>query len=297
MANDLNQERLGVVALCGDEGTGKTTMALTWPRPIHHMDIDVGGFERAAWRLNQSGLNTESFARPIQESALLGNITEKKSGRITDVRVAKRVEGMKELWEEIIKSYVRALKDKEIATIVIDSATMLWQIAHSAHLQELQDKQIAQGKAGKDWADLRERLTSMEYGPANDRMRQLFHSARGTSTNLVLVHYPRPEYRDIEDTKTGEVKSVQTGKQVMDGFKETAKHSDIVLWLHLKEIKGEMEKGKRAPSTYQPVATVRDKCGLPGMGMNALGSTLKGNFKSLITLRNMMRRMAAAEEE
>lgn len=297
MATNLNAERIGVTAICGDEGTGKTTMALSWPRPLFHMDIDVGGFERAAWRIDQTGLTTESFARPIQESALLGNITEKKSGRITDVRVAKRVEGMKELWEQIVKSFVAALKDKDIATIVIDSATMLWQIAHSAHLQELQDKQIAQGKAGPKWEDLRERLSSMEYGPANDRMRQFFHSARGTKTNLVLVHYPRPEYTDIVDTKTGESKSVTTGKQVMDGFKETAKHSDIVLWLTLKEIKGELDKGKRAPSTYQPVATVKDKCGLPGMGMNALGSTIKGNFKSLITLRNMMRRTAAAVEE
>jgi len=33
---------LGIVAVCGDEGTGKTTMALTFPKPLRHFDVDVG---------------------------------------------------------------------------------------------------------------------------------------------------------------------------------------------------------------------------------------------------------------
>ena len=48
----MENDSIGIVADCGDEGTGKTTMALTFPKPLVHFDIDVVGFRRAAWRLN-----------------------------------------------------------------------------------------------------------------------------------------------------------------------------------------------------------------------------------------------------
>ena len=42
---------LGIVAIVGEEGTGKSSMALSFPKKLIHFDIDVGGFSRAAWRL------------------------------------------------------------------------------------------------------------------------------------------------------------------------------------------------------------------------------------------------------
>ena len=295
---DINTEKIGVTAICGPEGCGKTTMALSWPRPIYHMDIDVGGYERAAWMLDSTdGIVTQSFARPIQESKMLGNVPKRgQSGQITDVRIAKQVEGMRELWTDIVKAFIKSLKDPKINTIVLDSATMLWQIAHSAHLQELQEKQIAENKVKPDMSNLREKLMSMEYGPANDRMRQLFHSARGMKKNLVLVHYPRDVYKDVVSDK-GEVTSMRTGALEMDGFKETQKHSDLVVWLHVNEEKvPSTVPGAKTTIKHHPIAKIVDKCGIQGMGMNALGLEFPANFQAFINLRNILRQVHAAQK-
>jgi len=43
MENNL----IGIVAICANEGACKTTMALSFPKPLVHFDTDVGGFRRA----------------------------------------------------------------------------------------------------------------------------------------------------------------------------------------------------------------------------------------------------------
>ena len=39
-----------IVGLDGEEKTGKSTLGLTFPKPIANFCFDRGGFERAAWR-------------------------------------------------------------------------------------------------------------------------------------------------------------------------------------------------------------------------------------------------------
>lgn len=276
-------EFIGVVAICGNEGTGKSSMALTFPRPIHHLDIDVGGFRRAIWRLeDKTNITSTSFPKPIQMGKLMGQ--DKQSS--TRISVPKKVEGMKELWQAIITEFVTKCTNPDISTLIVDSATMLWNICHQAYLQELQERQLANHLKRSpnvpfDENDYRERLQPIEYGPANDRMTTVLHTARSYGKNLVLTHYPTDEYGPMPDGKGGMVEA-KTGKKVIDGFKHTTKLADLVVWTDLKE------SNNQGVREYYPSCKVT-KCGIEGMGLNAVGMEFVANFESLINLRNLLR--------
>ena len=114
--------------------------------------------------------------------------------------------------------------------------------------------------------------------------------------NLVLVHYPRDVYKDVVSDK-GEVTSMRTGALEMDGFKETQKHSDLVVWLHVNEEKiPSTVPGAKPTIKHHPIAKIVDKCGIQGMGMNALGLEFPANFQAFINLRNIMRQVFAAKK-
>jgi len=275
------EDYLGICAVCGDEGTGKTTMGLTFPKPLKHFDIDVGGYRRAAWRLPIEGVESKGYPRPIQIDKLMGNI----GSPTTRITIPKKVEGMKELWQDIVTDYVAACMDKEVKTIVVDSATLLWNVCHQSHLQELQEKQFVMHKIKNpnrpfDENEYRERLQPVEYGPANDRMRTVLHTARSFGKNLVLTHYPTDEYGTISDSK-GNMVEGKTGKRVIDGFKETLKLVDLVVWVSVKETSAS------GVTTKEPVCKIT-KCGIESMGLNAVGLEIPATYDAIINLKNLM---------
>jgi len=273
---------LGITAICGDEGTGKTTMSLTFPKPLRHFDIDVGGYRRAIWRLPADGVESKSYPRPIQMGKLMGT----QGSPTTRISIPKKVEGMKELWQQIVTDFVAACTDEKVRTIVIDSATLLWNICHQSHLQELQEKQLASHKKAKpnipfDESDYRERLQPMEYGPANDRMRTILHTARSFSKNLVLVHYPTDEYGTVPDSK-GNMVEGKTGAIIIDGFKETKKLVDLVVWTSIKET---VSGGVTEKSAVCKIT----KCGLEGAGLAAVGLEIPATYDGIVNIVNLLK--------
>lgn len=248
-----------IAAIWGKEGSGKTTMALTFPKPIVHFDIDVGGYDRAKWRLDMAGMKSTSYSLPIQIEKMMGG---EKSG--VTIRFPKRVMGYREVWQKIIIDFVKACEDPKVKTIVMDSATQLWSICHNGLLQQKQEIQIAKEPNIQDSA-LRERLQPVEF--PNDRMRSLIYNARGAGKNLVLTHYPKPIYKERFDNK-GELISYKSDEVEPDGFKDTTKLVDVVFWTYADEEK--MDGGTK----ITPRAKITIKCGIPGLGMQAVGLEL-----------------------
>lgn len=242
-------------------------MALTWPKPLVHFDLDVGGFDRAAWRMDTNGITSKSYPTPVQMDKMLG---QKKEG--VTIKFPKKLFGIKEVWQQVVIDYVAACQVEETQTVVIDSATQLWSICHRGRLQELQEIQIAK-KPDITGNELRERLQPIEYGEPNDRMRSLIYTARSYKKHLVLTHYPRDVYaqrvtdKGIEDYKTGEVEP--------DGFKETQRLVDIVIWVDT-DAKGEAH----AKIT---------RCGLEGLGSVAVGLAIEPSYDGVINLQESMR--------
>lgn len=276
----MDDKFIGPVAICGAEGSLKTTMALTFPKPIAYFEVDVGSYRRASWRIDLSDITYKSYSADLDEDRLLGQI---KTGNT--IRLTKKVTGQKELWQSIVHDFVTAVRNAAVATIVIDSATLLWNICHSAHLQELQELQIMKNPNISE-NELREKLQPTEYGPANEKMRTVLRTASTFHKNLVLTHYPTDEYIDKVDGRTGEIKSMKSGVEVMDGFKETMKMVDFAVWNTVKKTTSGVPDRDKAGN---PVVLAKIiKCGIPGMGVSAVGMTIDPSFQAILDLRNFI---------
>lgn len=272
-----------IVSIWGNEKSWKTSMALTWPKDINHFDLDVGGFERAAWRIDTSRVDSTSYPLPIPVEKLLG---QQKNG--ISIKFPKKVVGIREVWQKIIMDFVEAVNNSNVKTIVMDSATQLWFICHRAYLQELQEKQLYRFTHDKDGNQIkgraenqfpenefRENLTSIEYAEPNSRMSTLIYTARSYGKNLILTHYPRDVYAQ-KVTDRG-VESYATGDIEPDGFKHTRKLIDIEFWI-------EQVKSKSGNSIQAKITT----CGMEGMGTAAQGLMIDPNYEALESLRKSM---------
>lgn len=283
-----------IVALWGPEKSWKTTVALTFPRPIYHLDLDVGGFDRAAWRIDLTGIESKPYPTPIQMEKLMGL---KKEG--VSIKFPKRIIGIKEVWQQIVIDFVAAVNRPEINTIILDSATQLWTICHRGYLQESQERQLYRFTHDKEGRpipnrkeedfppnEFRERLQPIEYAEPNDRMRTLIYTARSYGKHLVLPHYPRDVYkqkatdRGIEDYKSGDIEP--------DGFKDTQKLVDIVIWVEQVERDALDPEGKKI-GKEQVVEAKITRCGLQGLGTAATGLAIEPSYQGILDLQESMR--------
>jgi len=262
-----------IVAIWGKEKTLKTTLALTFPRPIEHFDLDVGGFDRAAWRFEQrpdglKGINSTPYPAPLQIDKLMG-----KSPKDVSIRLPVRVVGMKELWQKFLQDYVKALESPDVKTIIIDSGTQMWEIIRQSVLQEKQEAQEINGKLPPG-AKYRESLTQIEYSDPNNRSKSVIYAARSFNKNLVLTHYPRDVYKQ-KLTERG-VESYQTGELEMDGFKSTTALVDLV-------IKTDVKFGENGAT---PIATITTS----GLGLTLQGMTIENpSYEQIKNLIDMAR--------
>lgn len=291
-----------IVSLWGVEGCGKSSLALSFPRPLFHLDLDLGGFERAAWRLESEDiaikrlqanesiervvwtkveLASKPYVAPLQKEKLLGI---QKNG--VSVRFPRQVVNVKELWQEIVTDIVNICSIPLIKTIVVDSATQLWSICHQGLLQEKQEVQLSQGvKAESD--KFREKLMPIEF--PNSRMRDLIYTVRSFGKNLVMTHYPKDVY--AEKLVGEKVESYKTGEVELDGFKHTVALDDLVLWCYT-EVDRRKEVAKKPNPDYNkfvPRAKISLKCGLRGLGMKAVGVELpEPSYAGLMELQKML---------
>lgn len=284
-----------IAALWGDEGTWKTTVGLSFPWPMFHMELDVGGFDRAAWRLpetcrikrcepnekvadidwSQYDVVTKSYLIPVQIEKLMG--AQKTE---TTVRFPRRLIGYKEVWQHIVVDFVAVCQDTRVKSIFPDSATQLWSICHSSLLQEKQEIQIANKMSPED-ERFRERLQPVEF--PNDRMRSLIYTAKSYGKNLVLSHYHKDVYADRIDADGRKVE-YRTGETAMDGFKDTTKLVDVVVKLFWDWVTNPVTHERK----QEILAKIVIKCGIPGLGTTAIGMQIAPNYQGILDLKELL---------
>ena len=307
-----------IISLWGVEGGGKSSVGLSFPKPLFHLDLDLGGFERAIWRIedeakkagtplrikvcavgeditkldwNAWDIVSKPYLAPIQLDKLMG--VQQKPG--VTVKFPREVKGIKEIWQEIIIDVVSAGQVPMMKTIMLDSATQLWWLCHTSLLQEKQEIQMSKG-VKSDALEFREKLQPVEF--PNNRMRDLIYTVRSFGKHLVMTHYPK----DVYANKVGDkgVESYTTGEQLPDGFKHTVTLDDIVLWCYaeidkqkkITEMTADGFKEVDNPNYNKPAprAKISLKSGLPGLGMNAVGLELGApSYQGLLDLQSMMR--------
>ena len=300
-----------IASIWGTEGSGKSSVGLSFPKPLFHLDLDLGGFDRAIWRLEDTAkeagkelrvrhcdpgedireldwsrwdIVSKPYLAPIQVEKLLG--VQQKHG--VTVRFPREVRGIKETWQEIIIDLVTVCQAPAVKTIMTDSATQLWWLCHTSFLQEKQEIQISQG-IKPDHKEFREKLLPIEF--PNNRMRELIYTVRSFGKNLIMTHYPRDIY--AEKLQGERIESYRTGEIEPDGFKHTVTLDDIVLWCYVEvDKRREITRGVVNPDYNKPVprAEVSLKCGLSGMGMKAVGLEINPpSYDGLLDLQARMR--------
>jgi len=206
----------------GEEKTGKSTLALTFPKPMVYHEFDIGGYDRAK-KSDTEYITLHKYTIPLQASMKNGTMVPSKT-----------VIGIKELWYKFLYDFNQACLNDDVKTIVIDTWYQLWEVARLGVLQEKQELQFDDnGQLKKGETKIRTALLQIEYGEPNARMRNIMFYAKGMNKHLVLVTYDKDEYKPQIDPD-GRLVEVRTGKKLYAGWSETQKHADIALWNRLE---------------------------------------------------------------
>lgn len=266
-----------VAGIMGDDKTGKSTLALSFPTPIRHFDLDVGGFARARFRFEaeiaEGLISSKSYYLPQQgvRMAMLGK---------TSFKDASRIVGCKELWYDLVEDYLEALEAAEgtpgfCRTIILDSFPQDWEICRLAFLQEKQEAQLEKNPEIKH---LRESLIQIEYSEPNARMRAQIYGARQFGKNLVLTHQMADVYGKV--LQDGKVIDSIVGKK-NSGWSHIGKEVDVML-----ETRVNVTKGPGGSRVSTPVAEVK----LSGLGLDIVGMELEHpDYDKLASVVEMMR--------
>lgn len=171
-----------LASVSGRPKAGKTHMSMTFPDPIKVFSFDLGAaFVRT--KFPDKEIDVTEITLPIVES--------------TEQTWAE------EPWKKFEQDFKGAVESGKYNTVVLDTATVVWQMCHQAITEERN----------------RKKMLEVEYFAPNLKMSSLFARARIAGVNLVVIQYLRDKY----------VKGDNTGELELDGWKRTEGNVDIVL--------------------------------------------------------------------
>ena len=176
-----------IVSISGLPKSGKTHLAFTFPDPIRVFSFDRG-YKEVRAKFPNKQIDCAEYDLPIVDSLEL------------------RDTGFPEIWKRIRDDIREAISGGVYKTIVIDTASSLWEIIRYA-FNESENRAI--GTGGK----------ARNYGEPNARMSSIFARAQLAGINLVLIQYLKDRW--VSDENTGE--------KELDGWRRTEGLADVVL--------------------------------------------------------------------
>lgn len=216
-----------IISVEGNEATGKSTLLHTAPLPIVSVSLDMG-FDRAVY-----GALYDKFFKGLAIAKVKykpGAKAEKNIWAGQDITVFEipapiqldhnRIRGYMDIWEYWLQVYVEALQDPAVATIGVDTMTLLTRYKRDAYLEELQKKSGDTGPA-------RKQLQQIEYGHPDGQIRSIFTYAQAMGKNLVVTHHLRDVYGP--GMKDGRIEQMPTGESEHDGVRDVMKFVDVQL--------------------------------------------------------------------
>ena len=205
-AIDLAIQEGLVLALWGREKAGKTHTALTFPEPIYLLHPDMGAREiiRKHFPTKFIVEHAIKFLRP-------GDIDE-ATQRLSEFQA----------------TYQNVLDCAGTGTVIIDTATRLWQIVHQVKLYAVQEARaktlLAKGKQ-VDPESIRPQ--QFEWANANLYMANLLtlalHASNAHGTNTVFIHHAKTVYAEG---------GVRTNQLELDGFGRTAAITPYTVYVY-----------------------------------------------------------------
>jgi len=212
-----------IMGLWGEDKSCKTTLALTFPKPLVVMELDIGGFKRAIYRFqkeyDEGLIKYEAYPLPFP----IGLLDPTK----LTTRPSKIIVGIKELFYKFAVSFLNHLND-DTATIVVDTGTLLYEMTCTAYLQEKQEIQLdTNGNLLPGEKSLRVSLTPIEYREPYIRMRGFIYHAKTKEKHLVLTHHATDEYGPVLQ-KDGGIAEARTGKRKRHGWEQLGDSADVI---------------------------------------------------------------------
>lgn len=162
-------KRIFLLEINGREKSGKTTMALNSPGPIAYFDIDRRGLY-AVSRARTAGKEILYVDLPLPR-----NLHGKDAPDVMKEHAA--------IWEKFIHNYQIALDASmtgEIRTIVIDTATDLWEIKVLSHF----------GRTDK--------VMPRDRGIPNSDFREMVRRARNYHANVIFIEKAKEKWENNE---------------------------------------------------------------------------------------------------
>ena len=213
----VRQLRLG---LWGDVKTAKTSLAMTFPKPIFHADLDQG-FHRVHNRLGGYNVLEWSSTEPAGKM-----LADKLSGSTYRYDIYSKsyqqpllwpgtaIVGIEELWNEVVQDIITAYQIPDFQTVILDTGSVAWQLATDSQLERVQRNNKS-----------RERLNKYEYTRPNAEMRALYGGASTYGKNFAIVHHMTGKYE--QQNIGGQLQEIEVGK-TWKGFKEMGAMVDVV---------------------------------------------------------------------
>ncbi len=239
-----------VLGVWGEIKTAKTTLGLSFPKPLFHLDFDQG-IDRALPRFLDCRVLRVPDNTPLSQVNMQGADIITKPYILPIKWPGQAIQGLIKLWESVMDDMRVACESSYIKSIIPDTGSGMWKMCTLAHLERLQLKDPN-----------RQSIIQIEYGRPNGEMRAMFSAGRKYYKNMAILHHVGGMYEEkfVPDGKGGLKKeSIRIG-DTWDGFGGMGQFVDIVAKTHKGSTDGS------AP----PLSLTFETCGLTlaAEGMN-----------------------------
>lgn len=244
--SDITELRLGI---WGDIKTAKTSLALSFPKPLVHFDLDQSLIRAAHRYATKFSIEQLSLYMPL--------ITwmEAHGGQPPPDIISipyqipikwpgTKVHGMIAMWDAFVNDVMTAYSTPWVRSVSMDTGTMVWSVATTAHLERVQI-------TNPD----RQNLIQIEYSRPNTELRGLYGGATTYHKNLCITHHVGGLYQDQLTSKG--VEQMRVG-DTWDGFSKMGTLVDLVGRTYITKQNPMMAGGK---PLIIPALRV-DTCGL-----------------------------------
>ena len=233
-----------IVSIEGDEKTAKTTFLLTAPLPIVLFAFDIGqqrAISGAQWDKYFAGKDIYTVKYPKGYAKLDDIKPEWGNHDITIIELPSPIQldttrgttGYVKLWQYFIYLLGEAASDDYVTTVGIDTMTIARRIKADAHLEELNDIAMREGKPP------RKQLIQIEYGPINGAIENIYSVFATIGKTLITTHHLMDEYKP--QMISGVMTEAPSGNKILEGWSKTYRAVDIA-------IRNELGKGNTITS-------------------------------------------------
>lgn len=185
-----------IVSIEGPEKSGKNHFAFTAPGTIAFHSTDHGDEGMIEKFVRGDGVPKVKIRKAQYRVDVPEGADEKATSKACEP-----------VWSTFRLNYRLGLA--QCRTTVVDTSTDIYELIRMTYFGKLQQ------------------VMAHHYAPVNTEMKDLFHEAYHSDSNLILLHRVKDEY--ITRTVQGKEKADKTGAKVMAGFSQTKFETQVHL--------------------------------------------------------------------